>query len=71
MAGDITEACGNMTSEIITTLMEFYKMVNTSNEILGSVVIIALIAFPFYIIYSLKNNNIAKVFTSIFGNNGG
>ncbi|SQD80410.1 protein of unknown function [Moritella yayanosii] len=71
MAIDIAEVCGNMTSEIITTLMEFYKTVNTSNEILGSIVIIAFIAFPFYIIYCLKNNHVAKTFTSMFGNNGG
>jgi len=71
MASDNLEMCGNPISEVLYALINVFNAVNTANQYLGAIVIVALVVLPFYIVYSLKNNNIAKVFISFFGKSGG
>ena len=72
---DITKpenACDNAVSQVIDSLLNLYLGINEANPYIASVVVIALISLPFYLIYSIKNNAIAaKAAEKIFGNNGG
>jgi hypothetical protein len=72
---DITKpenTCDNVVSQVIDSLLNLYLGMNEANPYIASVVVMALISLPFYLIYSIKNNAIAaKTAMKIFGNNGG
>jgi len=64
------EECGNVISQIIDSLKDFVTTVHGMNEYVGLVIAVCLVILPFYIVYSLKNNNTASALASIFSKGG-
>lgn len=66
---EMKSQCGNVVTEVIYALKDTYLAMNEANPILASVMVIGIISLMFYIVYSLKNNNVAKAFIA-FASNG-
>ncbi|EIC2299034.1 hypothetical protein K9823_003359 [Vibrio cholerae] len=62
--------CGNAISEVLNSLLNFFLGIYQANAYLGSIVIIAVICLPFYVVYCLKNNNVASALSAIFSKGG-
>lgn len=71
MAGENLETCGNAISEVLYALKDLFETIYALNVYLGAVFMMALIVLPFYIVFSLKNNNVAKAFIAFFQKKGG
>lgn len=71
MTEENLETCGNAISEVVYALKNLFETIYDLNAYLGGVFIIALIVLPFYIVFSLKNNNVAKAFIAFFQKKGG
>ncbi len=62
--------CGNAISEVLDSLLSVFLGVYEANPYIGSVVILAVVSLPFYLLYCLKNNNTASALSVLFGKGG-